>query len=234
VVEISPAIADAARHHFSDINGGVLDDPRVRLTLADGRNALLVSKERFDLIGMELSSIWFAGASSLYSLEYYELVRDHLAPNGVFQQWVQLHHMYPRDFATIIGTLHQVFPHVALFYGGGQGILLAKLEPFDVDAERLRQLESRKAIRTRLGDHALADLLDDLLLFGPDVDDFIASVASEEGRVVAALVSTDENVYLEYATPRGNVLPWHARERLVEQLRGHRSRADYRSWFSAF
>jgi spermidine synthase len=142
--------------------------------------------------------------------------------------------MYPRDFATIIGTLHQVFPHVALFYGGGQGILLAKLEPFDVDAERLRQLESRKAIRTRLGDHALADLLDDLLLFGPDVDDFIASVASEEGRVVAALVSTDENVYLEYATPRGNVLPWHARERLVEQLRGHRSRADYRSWFSAF
>jgi len=37
------------------------------------------------------------------------------------------------------------------------------------------------------------------------------------------LVSTDDNLYIEYATPRGNVLPWSSRETLVARLRQFRS-----------
>jgi hypothetical protein len=38
-------------------------------------------------------------------------------------------------------------------------------------------------------------------------------------------VATDENLYLEYRTPRGNVLPGEARERLVAQIEPHRDPA---------
>ena len=35
------------------------------------------------MIGIELTSVWFAGASSLYSREFYELVKRSLSPDGL-------------------------------------------------------------------------------------------------------------------------------------------------------
>jgi hypothetical protein len=39
------------------------------------------------------------------------------------------------------------------------------------------------------------------------------------------LVSTDDNLYLEFATPRGNVLPWRTLDELAARLRSHRDEA---------
>jgi spermidine synthase len=169
---------------------------------------------------MELSSIWFAGASSLYSAEFYELVRGRLRPRGVFQQWVQLHHIRERDFATIVNTLRQAFPHVALFYGGGQGVLVASQAPLRASRARLAALEARPSVKaSEPFGRPLPALLDDVLVLGAGLDRFLAESAAEAGEPVESLVSTDDNLYLEYATPRGNVLPWDARERLVERIR---------------
>jgi spermidine synthase len=223
VVEISPAIVDAARDYFAGPNRGSLDDPRVNLSLADGRNFLLVSDRKYDLISMELSSIWFAGASSLYSDEFYQLVSERMASNGVFQQWVQLHHMYKKDFATIVHTLRKNFEHVALFYGGGQGILVASNAPLRASKQRLRELQARPNLREVLPfERPLEGLLDDVLLLDAGLDRFLSQTASEAREPLSTWVSTDENLYLEYATPRGNVLPWNSREALVADLRTFR------------
>jgi spermidine synthase len=219
VVEISPAIVEAARAFFAPVNHGALDDPRVALHHADGRNFVLVSDARYDLIGMELSSIWFAGASSLYSREFYELVRDRLAERGVFQQWVQLHHVYRRDFATVVHTLRSVFPHVALFYGGGQGILVASMAPLQASNERLRRLEALPAMAAvKPEDRPLSALLADILATGAGLDGFLEASANVANVPLEELVSTDQSLYLEYATPRGNVLPWSTRDALVRDL----------------
>ncbi|HET9953224.1 MAG TPA: fused MFS/spermidine synthase, partial [Polyangiaceae bacterium] len=227
VAEISPGIVEAAGKYFRAPNRDALRDPRVELSLSDGRNYLLLSERKYDLIGMELSSIWFAGASNLYSREFYELVRSHLEPDGIFQQWVQLHHVYQRDFATVVNTLRRVFPHVTLFYGGGQGILVASLRPQRASESRLAQLESTRDLRAvePLG-RSLPELLDDVLVRDQEIDAFLASISTEIGVPLEKLVSTDENLYLEYATPRGNVLPWSTREALVERLRSHHSAAS--------
>ncbi|HTU59242.1 MAG TPA: fused MFS/spermidine synthase, partial [Polyangiales bacterium] len=220
VVEISPAIVRAARKYFQGPNRGALEDPRVELVHADGRNHLLVSDAEHDLISMELSSIWFAGAASLYSDEFYRLVRARLRPNGVFQQWVQLHHVYPETFATVVNTLRRNFAHVALFYGGGQGILVASQAPLQTQLSRLLRLEADPNLREVLPfGRALEGLLDDVLVVDAGLDAFLAEQANKAGRPVDKLISTDENLYLEYATPRGNVLPWSAREALVEDIR---------------
>jgi spermidine synthase len=223
VVEISPSIVEAARLHFRSGNLGALDDPRVFLHLEDGRNYLLVREKRYDLIGMELSSIWFAGAANLYSHEYYELVKSRLTEGGVFQQWVQLHHVYRRDFATIVNTLRHSFRHVALFYGGGQGILVASDAPLVASESRLEALERQQKMRAIIPDERpLLDLLDDILMVDDGLDRYLADSAKLAGLELEAMLSTDHNLYLEYATPRGNVLPWSARERLVEEIRRYR------------
>ncbi|HEY3495429.1 MAG TPA: fused MFS/spermidine synthase [Polyangiaceae bacterium] len=219
VVEISPQIVAAARQYFQVGNRGSIDDPRVTLHHADGRNFVLVDDGKYDLISMELSSIWFAGASNLYSREFYRLARERLAPGGVFQQWVQLHHVYPRDFATIVGTLHGEFRHVALFYGGGQGILVASDEPLRASKSRLAALEARPEFQGVLSDDRhLVQLTDDILALDDGLDRFLAKSAEEAGLDRADLVSTDHSLYLEYATPRGNVLPWETRDALVRDI----------------
>lgn len=220
VAEISPAIVGAARRYFGPGGANALDEPHVTLALEDGRNHLLVSDRTYDLIGLELTSVWFAGAGSLYSREFYQLAKSRLREDGIFQQWIQLHHITPLDLAVVIHTLRLEFAHVALFYGGGQGILVASNAPLEASRERLADLES-KLERTR-PDRPLKNLVDDILVTTAGLDAFIAEVAAEHGKSVDQLVSTDDNLYLEYATPRGNVLPWSSREDLVALLRKHR------------
>ncbi|HVW28908.1 MAG TPA: fused MFS/spermidine synthase [Polyangiaceae bacterium] len=223
VVEISPSIVDAAGRFFAGPNRAVLLDPRVHVTLDDARNYLLVHEDQYDLVSMELSSVWFAGASSLYSGEYYRLVRAHLAPSGVFQQWVQLHHVYRPVLAALIGTLRREFPHVALFYGGGQGILVSSKRPLRWSVDRARTLSVDANVGATLPyGRPLETLAYDILAMDEGLDRFIADSAEEAGVPEAELVSTDDNLFLEYQTPRGNVLPWEAREALVSVLRRYR------------
>ncbi|AUX24756.1 spermidine synthase [Sorangium cellulosum] len=204
VAEISPAIVEASRRFFAGPSLGALDDPRVRLSLNDGRNELLVAQARYDLIAIELTSVWFAGAASLYSREFYELARSRLTAGGVLQQWVQLHHIRRRELAVVVRTMRSAFPHVALFVGGAQGILVASAEPLVASGARLAELEARPAVQATLAGARLPDLLDDLVASGEELDRFIADAAEDGGPIV----STDDNLYLEYATPKGNVLPY--------------------------
>ena len=183
LAELSPGIVKAARQFFGEVNGGVLDDPRVHVRLEDGRNLLAIDTGRYDVITVELTSIWFAGAANLYNREFYETAAKRLTPGGVLSQWVQMHHTTPREVASQLTTARTVFAHAAFFLGG-QGVLVLSQEPL------------RAASGADLGD---LWLLDDTL------DAFVDDVCREGGLTREQLVSTDDNLRLEYATPRNNV-----------------------------
>ncbi|MDI1429881.1 fused MFS/spermidine synthase [Polyangium sorediatum] len=218
VAEISPAIVDASRKYFAGPARNSLDDPRTVLSLEDGRNHLLVSPGGYDLVTMELTSVWFAGAASLYSREFYELVRARLADGGILQQWVQLHHIRRRELAAIVRTLRAVFPHVALFVGGSQGILVASARPLVASRAELDRLATAPAIRETLGAGTLPGLLDELVASGEELDRFVAETPGEP------LVSTDDNLFLEYATPKGNVLDyWQSLRETLAMLDQYRT-----------
>src|SRR5205814_187559 len=80
VAELAPGIVEAARAHFADVNGDVLSRPEVHLALEDGRNFLLRGSDAYDLITVELTSVWFQGACNLYSRQFYDLARARLRP----------------------------------------------------------------------------------------------------------------------------------------------------------
>jgi spermidine synthase len=220
--EISPAIAYAAQKYYSEINGGVFADPRFTLRHEDGRNALLVSTQRYDVIGIEISSIWFAGAANLYSREFYALARARLAPGGVLQQWVQFHHIRRRELASVLATVRSIFPHVALFAHGNQGIIVAGENPLAMSRSRADELAQRPSVAALLDGANLGDLAGDLLVMDEALDRFVADSAREAKVSTQELWSTDDNLYLEYATPKNNVAGMPSIEQTIDMVARYR------------
>jgi hypothetical protein len=156
-------------------------------------------------VSMEISSIWFAGAASLYNREFYQLVKRRLAPHGVLQQWVQLHHIHPQDILYVLGTLRAEFRYVWLYLIGGQGIIVAADDEHAVPRaaylERLERTEALKPLFELYGG-SLRELPRMQLLDPAGIDRLLAGFRLPPGH----WVSTDDNLYLEYATPKGNAL----------------------------
>ena len=120
---------------------------------------------------------------------------------------MQLHHIRRRELAVIVRTLRGTFAHVALFVGGAQGILVASDAPLVASAARLAALEQRPELRATLGAaRGWSTCFDELLALGGGSRSLRGRVG---GRTRAPCpVSTDDNLYLEYATPKGNVLDY--------------------------
>jgi spermidine synthase len=218
LAELSQPILYAAKTFFRDANGGILEDPRVMLIHDDGRNALALSREQYDVISVELTSIWFAGAANLYSTDFYSIVHQRLAPGGIFQQWVQFHHMRLVDLWILFNTIASKFKHVALWSSGGQGQLLASDEPLSLDWRRVKSLAVSNRnpwfiTRQEIYQVPYQIMLDDsathnfLSLDGLDaVLDRHVSKLPLSRMLIRQMVDSDLYPYLEYATPRGNAI----------------------------
>jgi spermidine synthase len=210
VAELAPSIVDAARNWFSDVNGDVMDrDPRVHLAVTDGRNHLLLSQDHYDLISIEVTSIWISGEGDIYNKEFYELCKARLTPDGVLQQWVQVHHMKPRDFFVVLNTAAKVFPHVAFFLGPEQGLLIASSSPLEIDFQRVQALERSTGILQQLnaiGAHSMFSMLGEVVIYDQSYREALTRL-SRQLEIPEALVSRDVFPYLEYHTPKGNIVP---------------------------
>jgi predicted membrane-bound spermidine synthase len=100
----------------------MLTNPRLKLVIDDARRFLLGSKERYDLVLMDPLHATTVYSNNLHSAEFFELIRQHLAPEGVLLIWSNEYQIIPR-------TLHEVFPFVRL-YGS---FCLASVSPLRLD-----------------------------------------------------------------------------------------------------
>ena len=125
VVELSKAVV-AGSEFFKNINFNLLERPNVTLHVDDGRNFLLMNRKKYDVITADIILPRHAGAGSLYSREYYELVRGALTEDGVAMQW------NGGDSATeykmLMRTFTSVFPHTTLWAEGS--LMLGSKQPF--------------------------------------------------------------------------------------------------------
>jgi spermidine synthase len=201
IAEYAPGIVHAASRWFDSVNGGVLADPNVRLHLEDGRNFLQLTPEHsFDVISIEITSVWFAGATNLYSREFYEMAKSRLRSGGALQQWIQFHHTRPRELGVQIATLRSVFPYVSMWSSGGQGMMIATARPQELTVARhddlTRRLRSLDNIPETQRASLEAQVFDSRVLSPVDVDRLL----SQGGYGI----NTDHNRWIEYATPRYN------------------------------
>ncbi len=207
IAELSGDVVKLANKHFGEVNNRVTDLDQVKLHVTDGRNFLLLSppSSLYDVVSIEISSIWFSGASSLYNKEFYQLIKTRLAKDGVLQQWVQLHHLSPTDILTVIATLREEFEYVTLYEVGFQGILIATNDPAKSipSQSAIEKLETTDTLGT-IRHHFLAkigEIPKSILIANAEVDQYIKGVGVDR----SVWISTDDNLMLEYSTPKGNV-----------------------------
>ncbi len=145
LVEIVPEVHALAAEWFAATNHHVHADPRTRVVVEDGRNHLRATRERYDVIVADLFSPWNPGVGSLYTEEHFRAVRDHLAPGGLFCQWLPAYQHSLATFDTVAAMFQGVFPNALVF----RGDLYARTMPrvaligFRDAPPRVEQVEAR-------------------------------------------------------------------------------------------
>lgn len=159
IVDLNAAVFNVA--HLFDINQGVLDDPRTRFHVMDGRAWLRRTPRKYDVVTLEPMPPNFSGVNALYSREFYQLVAERMKPGGVAAQWLPFHLVNVDHATAIAATFNAVFPDSILWLdpASGTGILLGRTEIVDAPLGRnwpgldrdihrpLTQSEVRRAVR---------------------------------------------------------------------------------------
>jgi spermidine synthase len=153
ICEMEPLIPPTATQYFGKENFNVMHDPRVQIVYDDARHFVLTTREKFDIITSDPIHPWVKGSATLYSKEYFELVKQHLNPGGVVTQWVPL---YESDVPTVkseMATFFDVFPNGTIWGnsngGGYDTVVLGQSDPSKIDIDAMQQRLSRP-------DHAVA------------------------------------------------------------------------------
>jgi spermidine synthase len=191
----------------------------VRIHAADARRWLAASRERYDVVVADLFHPARDGAGALYAREHFEAAREHLAPGGLFAQWLPLYQFHPEDLQTVVRTFLAVFPEADSFLGIYNAetpalVLLGRERPAPpLDLARLR---------ARLGSSVYRELLMD------DPRDLLAAYMLDR-RALAAYagegpLNTDLRPRLLFDAPR-SVYGARAdiRYRSLETLLPHRT-----------
>ena len=207
VVEIEPAVF-AMSDWFRAVNDSVLARRTVSAVADDARSALQLHHDRFDVIVSEPSNPWVAGIATLYTPEFFRIVRSHLADGGVFGQWVQMYQLPLPVVAGIVRNMRMVFPHVEVWFSTNLDlVLLASDQPLHYDRpwlERLFAASTGVGVLSRewLGVDSAGDYLGRRLLGEAGV----ARVAAR-----ATLIHTDDRPQLEFVAARRFLDPvWDA------------------------
>jgi spermidine synthase len=157
IVEFVPGVIEAARF-FPEVNHHVLADPRVRVTIDDGRNYLLVTPKIYDVVSVDTLDPKHSGNGNLYTQEFYELSKRVLRPGGIFVQWLPYHQVDNANLKMIVHTFLHVYPHATLWLTRFKGytLLVGTLAPLNIDVARLEARFRDPAIQQDLAEAHVA------------------------------------------------------------------------------
>jgi spermidine synthase len=142
ICEIEPLIPPNIGPFFARQNFDVLHDPRVKITYDDARHFILTTRDKYDIITSDPIHPWVKGAATLYTREYFELVKAHLNPGGLVTQWVPLYESNEAAVKSELATFFAVFPNATVWGNTDQGkgydiVLLGQAGPLRLDVDSL-------------------------------------------------------------------------------------------------
>jgi tetratricopeptide (TPR) repeat protein len=193
-IELCPPVVKAAAL-FESWNHGVLHDPRLQIILQDGRNHLLTTQKKYDVITADATHPWSADSWILYTKEMYRLVHSRLTVGGIFCQWVPLHWMSMNDFKCVLRTMRTEFPHMSLWFTGSYVVALASQKPIRLDISDFTRRMQKATIQQDLASVGVdlpASLLGLHLLVDGGIDRFVGP----------GPLNTDDLAYLEHSASR--------------------------------
>jgi len=193
VVELVPSVVEAAKL-LPEVNHELFDQPAFNLILADGRNYLLVTEEKYDIISVDATSPKGSGNGSLYSLEFYQSCRQRLTDEGLIVQWLPFHLLSEEEIGITINTFREAFPHASLWFSPFRNyfLLIGMMDEFEINFQNVEAKIEMPVIREELGPIYIRDIYDFLSCFvmaEESLDEYAGSTS----------LNTDNHPFLEYA-----------------------------------
>ncbi len=115
-VELDADVIKFSRKYLGALHNNSFDDPRVIITVCDGRSFIESRRGEFDIVIMDMTDP-FGPSRMLYTKEFFSLVKRSLkGPKGQFVMHTQSPITRPVAFNCIQRTLNSVFGTVNIFY----------------------------------------------------------------------------------------------------------------------
>jgi len=145
VCEIEPVIPPTSTRYFYKQDYDVLHNPRTHIVFDDARHYLMTTTDKFDIIASDPLDVFVKGTAALYSKEYFEAVKRHLNPGGMFSLYVPLYESDERTVRSELATFFEAFPNATVWANtiNGQGYDMVFMGQVDKLAVNLDELEAR-------------------------------------------------------------------------------------------
>ncbi len=204
IAEIEPLVPRVVSTYFSQHNFDVVRNPKVHVRIDDARHFVETTNEKFDAVTSDPLDPWVKGAAMLYTVEFFEMVKQHLNPGGVVTLFVQLYESNTEAVKSEIGTFLDVFPNGIVWGNTNEGkgydlVLLGQNQPtrIDVDAIEAKLQRPEYAPMTRslreIGMHSAVDLFSTYAGRRPDLEPWLRN----------ASINRDRNLRLQYLAGLG-------------------------------
>jgi len=204
IAEIEPLVPRVVSTHFAEHNFNVVANPKVHVHLDDARHYLLTTSEKFDAVTSDPLDPWVKGAATLYTREFFNVVKQHLNPGGVVTLFVQLYESNEAAVKSEIATFLEAFPNGAVFANtiNGQGydlVLFGQVEgrKINIDTVQARLNDpANAAVAKSLGEVGISSAVE---LFGT----YAGRRSDMKGWLSDAQINTDGNLKLQYLAGLG-------------------------------
>jgi spermidine synthase len=108
VAELLPEVVAASALFTLPEDGAAARTPQI--VVADARRFIRAGQDRYDVIVADLFHPARSGAGALFTREHFAAIRERLAADGVFCQWLPLHQLDLDTLASIVAAFRAAFP----------------------------------------------------------------------------------------------------------------------------
>ena len=204
IAEIEPLVPRVVSTYFAEHNFDVVRNPKVHVRIDDARHFVETTHETFDAITSDPLDPWVKGAAMLYTVEFFEMAKQHLNPGGVVTLFVQLYESNTEAVKSEIGTFLEVFPNGVVWGNTNEGkgydlVLLGQNQPTKIDVDAIQARLQRpeyapmaKSLR-EIGMNSAVDLFSTYAGRKPDLEPWLRD----------ATLNRDRNLRLQYLAGLG-------------------------------
>jgi len=172
----------------------------LRIVFNDGRNYLMTTDKKFDVITADPIHPWFSGAGYLYTTEYFRLAARRLRPGGVVCQWLPIYELSVDDLKSVVRTFSENFRYTMLWLTRNDAELVGSNDPIVIDEGVLGKRIAAPGVRDDL-ESVHMGTADDFLSY------FVMGTKGMKEFGAGGVLNTDDNLHLEFSAPMSMDVP---------------------------
>lgn len=145
IVEIESEVLSAAKlfPYWSELNLS-----KLKIENNDARDFLRRTKKQFDIIVTDVTNIQYKQNPSLYTVEYFQLMKSKLKREGIAAAWIPLASITNSELKILIASFMKSFPFTTLWHMNQVkttfAILIATPQEFSWDSDSLEENRQKK------------------------------------------------------------------------------------------